>query len=391
MKKCSFPLVVCVILFLGTDFFANLLEARTTIEEVFARNKAWEKRNKPAPKRFLDQQEKLERRLLNGDFPDAEISLSENGSIFVPLLDVDVAIMILDTSGSMRDSITGRILDGVQKRVVVFLEAMPNIYHLTILDADGHRILKWEADTGLYAVEQESIVPAREIGLTIGNYPYETDSDWFNGLLKSRRLIDDFEASEKVEIFVFGDESSSGFWRTFREFEKYASSVPVNVVRAHERLMAVGLLSLTESWLSFERYGRYMAALTGGKFYQFVSESNRWTREALLLRRLARQYIGKSWIFEGDKETVARLNKELSKDPLIDGELLVASDSIVEPLENMAKLSMEFSDISKNRASCFLTIEYDYGSKGREDKVELVRFNGVWKIQEWKLLWSDEE
>ena len=110
---------------------------------------------------------------------------------------------VIDTSGSMRNQMTGQLHYGVVEQIRELLEDLPEVRSIQFLDTSGNYILSsrqgfWLPDTS--GLRQQAL-------RQILSYPFASVSDPETGL---RRAISDLKPSLKVDefmsIYVLGDD-----------------------------------------------------------------------------------------------------------------------------------------------------------------------------------------
>jgi len=109
--------------------------------------------------------------------------------------------VILDTSGSMRDSATGALLDYVMKRVGSALDGLREPSRVSVMDTDGRLVAAWpqHGEEGQEAFSDEDRGSLLE---AIGKYGKESSSRFDRGLLKAARGL---EGAEPM-FLILGDE-----------------------------------------------------------------------------------------------------------------------------------------------------------------------------------------
>lgn len=118
-------------------------------------------------------------------------------------VEADHLVLIIDTSGSMRDPATGLILPYAIRKVRELFMAYPSIEGIQFLDADGAYLIPGTA--GRWIPDQPQ---AREqLIRTVATYPRSSASNPVPGLIRALRTFGgEAAAGKRVAIFVIGDE-----------------------------------------------------------------------------------------------------------------------------------------------------------------------------------------
>lgn len=144
---------------------------------------------------------------------------------------------VIDTSGSMRDQMTGQILSAVIREIQVILDDLPNVQSIQFLDASGNYILRgragfWLPDTP--GLRQQALRDLR-------NYPAPSDSDPTRGLRRSfQDLRPNLPTGSKMGLYVVGD-----------DFRGSTQSLLVNLDRLNPRDPRSGQRTASISALGF--------------------------------------------------------------------------------------------------------------------------------------------
>jgi len=118
-------------------------------------------------------------------------------------VEADHLLIVIDTSGSMRDPATGQILPYVIRKVRELFLAYPAITGLQFMDADGAYLIPGTA--GRWIPDQRH--SRDQLVQAVANYPRASSSNPVPGLLRALRTFGgDAAAGKKVAIYVFGDE-----------------------------------------------------------------------------------------------------------------------------------------------------------------------------------------
>jgi len=344
------------------------------------------------PKRFQELKKRVDREIAEGDYSQVALRSAGNGRYSIQFMDTEVAVFVLDTSGSMRSPENNLMRGSVLDRVVALLEHMPNLYRAIFVDANGHTILRWEVDRGLYAVDREFGFPFSRVRKSLQLYPFESGSNFYRGVIAASKICSEFQASEKAEIFVVGDEYTGSFWNDWDKYEKKLEGTKVNVMRGHDAMyhLAFELSVLRSTAKKFDKAGKYLAVLTGGRFIEQTVAKHQVSVEAVLISRLAKQHAGMVWRLDQPPEIVANLNEELlSYDPFIDGKTLVPlSDEGSDP-DGIGIVKLTVKDRGAHAKRAYVELEGPQGNWAKEYRADLQRTKNGWSIRDWKLLWED--
>lgn len=122
--------------------------------------------------------------------------------IGVPV-DSNHLIIIIDTSGSMRDPRTGKLWDFVINRVEETLDAYPVVEKIQVLDADGRPLIVGTKGQWL----KDSPTTRKRVGDVLRLYTRQSQSNPVPAIVTA---IQDYgyplEKNKKTGIYIFGDE-----------------------------------------------------------------------------------------------------------------------------------------------------------------------------------------
>jgi hypothetical protein len=151
-------------------------------------------------KEIAARQRKPDHELVLKDVAPAQIGLPV-GSNFIAF--------VVDTSGSMRNPFTGRMLEGVIRTIETVLESYPNVQGIQLLDGDGQFVLGRRGSGTSGWLEDTPQVRA-EIKRALRNYDQDSVSDPVPGVRNAiDKLYDRENPAMRMGIFVFGDEFNS--------------------------------------------------------------------------------------------------------------------------------------------------------------------------------------
>ncbi len=142
--------------------------------------------------------------------PDHDIVLKDvkPAPIGLPIGSNYIAI-IVDTSGSMRDSNHGGLLPIVIRTIDTVLDSYPDIKGVQLIDGDGRFILG-RRGTGTAAWLSDTREVRETMKRTLRRYEQDTVSNPVPGIYNAMRYLFDRENPEmRMGIFVFGDEFNS--------------------------------------------------------------------------------------------------------------------------------------------------------------------------------------
>ncbi len=318
------------------------------------------------------------------------IVVEEDGDYLMPQLKLDAAIIVLDTSGSMRVPETGKIDQVVVDRLVVFLLSMPDISHIVLLDTDGNLIVEWDK-------EKNKVDPPNtrklilEIARLVINYSINSDSNWDSGIRESIKFAKKFSRDLRTEIFIFGDEYSSDFWFLLRSLKKQSELPSVNVVQAHETMLNLGKQPQFKTAKDFDKFGKYLTKLTGGTFYQFEGPHYSRSWETVVLVNLVRSHPGESWIVHEDATKIERWNETLKREFKTSRNFLFTEDVNAQVDSKGISLEMSSEVLYDGSVSCIVQRDLLDGSESKDYKALLkLNFVDSWGLVDWELTLDHE-
>lgn len=341
------------------------------------------------PARYAALAERLDGLIERGENKETEIVDRGDGGMQVPLEGVRGLVIVLDTSGSNRSSKNNLIEVGILDRIQGILNSAENVERVTILDTSSNRIADWRADP---LIGQDTIndLVLSVVMEKLAFYAYESVSNWSSGLWEAHRIVESEYGDLNSEIFIIGDEFLGNFWADCGWIVESEVKIPVNVMRSHENLKNVPNRYLNTPLL-FERYGRYLAEITGGYYYEIVPPPLLRDWLALMLGRLALEYPGELWQIKGTGEEVERINGLLQEEMGEHREFLTLLEEGSNDLDGYS-VSIEMfgkSDPENGYVKCYLRRAAPGGVEAVEYRVEMVKYGESWRFQDWQSLWKD--
>ncbi len=381
MKVCvNGVLRLCVLL----SVFPAADLARADAEENGVPLSNWKERS------IKEIRAELDRKYTAGDLKAKEIVVEENGDYQMPTFDLEAAVVVLDTSGSMRSPETSLLDQVVVDRLLVFLLSIKNLSHIVLLDTDGRLMVEWSGEKGsINRRKTERVILG--IAKLVARYVLHSESSWDLGIKKAVEVAENLTGKLETEIFLFGDEYTSNFWTRLGALKKISELPPINVVQAHANLINAGKRPKFDSAANFERYGKYLAELTGGSYYQFVGPHYSKSWETVVLVKMARIHPSETWIFNEEPIRIKNWNDTLKKEFEENREFLIPPpEDSIRVFEGI-ELSVSSEELHDGSVSCFLQRDLLDGSESTDYRARLKRQHiDSWEIVEWELVLEHE-
>lgn len=126
-------------------------------------------------------------------------------------------VIIIDTSGSMRDPRTGKLWDFVIKRVEETLDAYPLVEKIQVLDADGKPLM---AGTKGQWLKDSSMVRKR-VGDVLRLYTRQSQSNPVPAIITAIQEYGyPLEKNKRTGLYIFGDEFTQNAQKVLDRMEK---------------------------------------------------------------------------------------------------------------------------------------------------------------------------
>lgn len=340
------------------------------------------------PAAYQEAQADLDRRIASGELADVELIAEGEGVFVIRDFDREGAIFVIDTSGSMRDHSTYFMRRDVLERLAAFLFSLPNASQVAIIDAQGRTIAMWQAS----GMETKKGMPRSAIEATIDAvalYRPHSDSNWNAGLARAYALVAGNFDGLDTEIFILGDEYYREFWDEYAKLER-VEAVPVSVVRAHEALLSPDPRIVGRSPILFERYGRYLAGLTGGHFYTFAPPEYRRDWKTVVLARLVAERPGEVWEMDLNPAERTTLNRLLGEQFGEERDFIVGDGAGASSEASRIQVSILEEKIRRGGVRCYIERSWIDGSMAEEFRATLIKVGSSWEIQDWERLWADK-
>lgn len=342
------------------------------------------------PEQYLELSQELYSKLESGKFLDLEIVARGDTLLNLPKWDIESAILIVDTSGSMRERRTNYIKTTALHRIAGFLLSMPHLSRLTIISADGDPIYQWKADDGLFAVEHSNEVPIIDAIGHLKYYSKYSDSEWDLGIRYGLRLARVDLAKLKSELFYFGDEYTGNFWEYVPKLNLETPTPPINVIEMHELASSNQYLysNLSASATKFKQFGRYLATLTNGRYCVFIDPSLYRKWESIALGLLALEHPKELWSIAAEGDTIAELNQQLADEFSTDRKFLQQATPESELTPNGITVTLRKEDGNEYPLRCYIQRTKNDGSEAQEYMLTLQKRKNAWKVIQWETFWE---
>ena len=134
---------------------------------------------------------------------EIELPLPEiNAPVGLPIASNYIAF-VFDTSGSMRDPMSGRLYAATLTKIAEVLESYPSISGMQFLDADGRYLLR--SPPGQWIPDDPSL--RTTVLEALARYPVFSSSNPVPGIIRAIRTLHQPENPEmRMSVFIFGDE-----------------------------------------------------------------------------------------------------------------------------------------------------------------------------------------
>ena len=310
--------------------------------------------------------------------------------------EVDYAYFVVDTSGSMRESLSGNLRPEVLRRFALLLNSTAGLKGLLVVSSSGETICRWDrkdADLGMSGI--------RDLVQELLAYSVGSESGWDAGLQKAVTLSLERPDDERVEITIFGDEyhgELKTYYKVARVCEgaRARRGLSVNVVRAREpwydrtRVQKRG----SEFWennLHFEVYGRHLARALGGSFYDVRTYDSSEMWEVAALKQLRHLYPEEVWAVSLEKEKIESLNELLRRELNIERDCLVSMENGERRAEVSAIVELFLDETASGDRYCRMARRLPDESEIGEYRGKLSYRGDVVVIEDWIALWRYAE
>jgi hypothetical protein len=215
-------------------------------------------------KEIAARQRKPDHELVLKDVAPAQIGLPV-GSNFIAF--------VVDTSGSMRDPFSGRLLGGVIRTIETVLESYPNVEGIQLLDGNGRFVLERRGSSTTRWLDDTDQTRA-EMKRTLRNYEQDSVSDPVPGIrVAIEKLHNKENPNMRMGIFVFGDEFNSRQTpeEVISQLDKLNPANPagqraVTISAVGFPTTKTGKLEMWRTGISFANLMRTVTYLHGGAF-----------------------------------------------------------------------------------------------------------------------------
>ncbi len=259
---------------------------RNTLDALIAKLKQQISDKEKAKELFVTDLETVKKELaaMQVDI-DIEQKVIQPTPIGVPV-ESNYLALVVDTSGSMRDSSTNLIRVHVVRKFEEMLQAYPEVKGVQLLDASGHFIMGSRAGSRwLQDSEEMRAAMIRAVRL----YPFESESNPVPGIRRAIRELYDPKAEDmKMGIYVFGDEFTGKPEPVIAEIRRLNKDKDGNRIA---RINAIGFpnviqvasLFLGQSGLKFAKLMQDLTYEHGGAFialnHEALDEIDRESRD----------------------------------------------------------------------------------------------------------------
>lgn len=341
------------------------------------------------PQRYLKMEEELLAGFSSGVIKPHTLLYRSDGGFEMDPIELDVALLVVDTSNSMRiwrEDLRryGAIRPVFLARISRFVQHMASVRRIIVFDTNGYLLFESGSDVSEDDAEIRHSNIVNAIAESVSK-PGSALEDGVRAVLKRARNLDQGAAAE---VFIFGRrDANEGFWKMYQKFKREILKYPINVVNVMQRLWVSEQYRPRESVL-FDRNGMFITGLSGGRFFVFEPSAYARSWQAVVFGELARKYEGEVLLLDAEVERIEDLNRLLRDEFQTDRDFYLSRGASDQGLlvENIL-----IEGVPEKPERVYIQLTNEDGVSGVEYRVSLTRKNEVWTIGSWETLFEMAE